>query len=306
MATSGPSTPTRRTPPFKVTYACLSGVNGCLTNAGTHIYDQSGNGHDCHLLVTAYADAGGFDYPTCQAYNTGAATDTNTRYYPYHPPSTGNAQMQSIVQVMVQGHGDLYAWYTPSGCTGQGSGAAQSAATNTLNTNLGSGLGTIAIGLQSSITATYCAYPGNCAQTIGSGQQMNSSTYIVCANASGWKFTVSLGDSSGVQTQRISAPSGYAVDASTSSGCAPSIQSVNPAGPSATIACTATATARAVFDAATKSAIANQCAGKTLAEVANYVNAYTGVKSGTASLSFSPSNANRFPQSGGSIAVNAN
>jgi hypothetical protein len=291
---------------FKITYACLAGVNGCLTNAGTHIYDQSGNGHDCHLLVTAYADAGGFDYPTCQAYTTGTFSHINTVYYPYHPPSTGNAEMQSIVQDVIVGHGDLYAWYTPSGCTGQGSAAAQSAATNALNNALNGGLGTVAIGLQSSITATWCAYPGNCGQSIGSSQQMNSSTYIVCSTASGWKFTVSLGDSSGVQMQRISAPSGYAVDSSTINGCTPSIQSVNIAAVSATIACQATATARYVFDAGMKSAIASVCAGKLMSEVISYVNSYTGVKSGTVSLSYSPSNANRFPQSGGSVTINAN
>ena len=290
---------------FKLTYECDGGVNGCFTAAGTHIYDQSGNGHDCHLLTAASAPVGGFDYPWCQAYNTGAFNTSNTIYWPYKPPSGGTAQIGVIVQQTV-GHGDLYAWYTPSGCTSQGSAAAHTAATNALNNALNGGLGTVAIGLQSSITATWCAYPGNCGQTIGSGHQMNSSTYIVCSTATGWKFTVALSDSSAVQTQRISATSGYAVDSSTISGCSPSIQSVNPGGPSATIACQATATARYVFDAGMKSAVASYCAGKLMSEVISYVNSSTGVKSGTVSLSYSPSDANRFPQSGGSITVNAN
>jgi hypothetical protein len=291
---------------FKVTYACLSGPNGCFTAAGTHIYDQSGNGHDCHLLVDAFADAGGFDYPTCQVYTAGNITAPTTVYYPYHPPTgSGSAQMQSIVQTMVQGHGDLYAWYTPSGCTGQGSAAAQSAATAALNNALNGGLGTVAIGLQSSISSTWCSYPGNCGQSVGSGQSMGStSSYQVCSTATGWKFTVSLGDSSGVQTQRIGAPSGYAVDSSTVQGCTPNIQSVNIGAVSATIACQAHATARAVFDSATKSAIANQCAGKLVSEVASYVAGYPGVGGGV-TLSYNPSNANRFPQSGGAITINA-
>jgi hypothetical protein len=152
----------------------------------------------------------------------------------------------------------------------------------------------------------WCSPPGNCNAQYGSGANIGTTTYYVCALASGWKFTVSLGDSSGVQTQRISAPSGYAVDGATVQGCSPSIQSVDVTNVRATIACHVTATARYVFDAAMKSAIASQCAGKTLAEVTTYVNVYTGVRPGSTSLSFSPSNANRFPQSGGAVTVNAN
>jgi hypothetical protein len=71
----------------------------------------------------------------------------------------------------------------------------------------------------------------------------------------------------------------------------------------ATIACQATATARYVFDGAALANMKSACAGKTLAEVTNYVGALTGVRPGSVSLSFSPGNANRVPKDASAIAI---
>jgi hypothetical protein len=154
-----------------------------------------------------------------------------------------NAQSGAITSTQRVGNSAYTIWYAPSNCVNQGLAGSNSATTSSLDSALGTGLGTVAIGLQSSVTGSWRAYPGNCSATVSSGQQMTTNDYIVCAAVSGWKFTIDLGDSSAVQTQRMSAPNGYAVDVSSIHGCSPSVQSVDIVHVQATIACQANATA---------------------------------------------------------------
>ncbi len=290
---------------LKVTIVCNAGVNGCLIPSGTRVRDQSGGAHDCFTLDVAAMDAGFNDFPRCQEYASGPVTSGQVNFMFATVACSGSCSAQSgaVTSTIKVGNNAYTNYYAPSNCTGQGQAGAASAATTALNSALNGGLGTVAIGLQSSITQYWCAYPGNCSQSVSSGQQMTTSRYIVCATVKGWKFTINLGDSSGVQTQRISAPSGYAVDGASVHGCTPSIQSIDVANVRATVACQAQATAYYNVDQAMMDGIRTACAGKTLLEAMNYVNGLIGVKASSTSLSFSPSNANRLPQSASGISV---
>jgi hypothetical protein len=292
---------------FVVTMVCLSGVNGCLIPSGAHIYDQSGNGHDCHLTESAYADAGSNDFPQCQEYAIGPITSvtTNFMFGPVACAGTCSAQSGAVTSTPHVGNNAYTNYYTPTNCVNQGFSGASSAATNALNGQLTGGLGAIVIGLQSSITEAWCAYPGNCSARVGSQQQMSTNHYIVCATAGGWKLTANYVDSPTVQKGRISPPSGYALDNSTLSACSsPTIQSVDTANARATLACSASATAYFIWTQAMSDTLTTSVAGKTLAEVQGIAASTAGVVGSSVQISaITPSNANRLPKSSGAISV---
>jgi hypothetical protein len=269
---------------FIVGVFCNFAVNGCSVSAGVRIADMSGRGNDCVLLDSFIIAVGFSDQGRCQVVVTGAVTLGMANYNNSFVRCAGSCSGLGPSSALVVGHGSYTTYFVPANCANQGAASAGGAATSALDNALGAGLGWIVIGLQSSVTSIWCAYPGNCTARVSDGQQMSTSQYIVCATASGWKLTANAADSAVVQKARLVAPSGYAMDNSTLTACSsPTVQSVDIATARATIFCPASGTARYDWQQWMSDDLRQRVAGKTQSEADAIIAGLSYVTTGAAS-----------------------
>jgi hypothetical protein len=291
---------------FNLQYVCSSSAHGYCQGWSGYIEVDLKGGHNCTLTQTPVADVGSTDLVNCRVNQTGPIGPSDVNYNGAAPCSSCSAYFGGIGLVSL-GRNATYEWRTPSNCTGQGDSAARNSALGALPGALGGGLGSDAIGAQGSVTGVWCSPPGNCNAHYGSNQTIGTSAYYVCAGASGWKLTYATADAPTVQKQRVTAPSGYAIDSSTVTACSsPTIQSVDTANARATIACAASGKAVFVWTSAMSNTLSGAAAGKTLLEATNLAAGSAGVVGSSVQISFSPSNATRLPKDASVLTIRAN
>jgi hypothetical protein len=268
---------------FGVLFSCNEAVNGvCGASAGARVIDQSGNGNDCNTTAATSADAGTSNVVGCQVSHVGPVTAAQVNYTnDVAPCGTRCDATWGLYDTASVGQNALHAYFTPNPCSGDGGAAARGTVASALAGGFSGGLGAVAIGQQTIYSnGGSCANPANCAGWSGGQNVGGASTYTMCATGSAWELTFSASGAQGVQATRAGnmTPGGYAIGGAIST--CPSgvtVLSTDVANVRATLSCPTTATAVYAWSSANLTALKQQLAGKTVAQVQALLASTTGV-----------------------------